>query len=202
MKRYYFILFLIFNIHILYADMFSKLKEFREQKIFTDVILVSNDNLEFPCHKNIMAAYSDYFKTMFLNGMKESKQDKIKINYSSEALKIILDFIYAQEKIKLNISSVPLNIYKECLDFANYVMDNKLKALIQKLKIDNLFDVDDSVWETAITYEDENILQQFYSSNNELLDIIQRTNITLQGHIQGVYVASFSPDGTKIVTGS
>src|SRR5260370_33053159 len=122
MKSYYFILFLIFNISILYADMFSKLKEFREQKIFTDVILVSNENLEFSCHKNILAAYSDYFKTMFLSGFKESEQDKIKINYSSEALKIILDFIYDQEKIKPNISSVSSGIYKECLDFANYVM--------------------------------------------------------------------------------
>ncbi|XP_068693663.1 kelch-like protein 3 [Montipora foliosa] len=85
----------------------SKCALFREQGEFIDVRLNVCDD-EFPAHRIVLAANSDYFHAMFARGMKESNQEVIELkdeNISAAALKIVMDAIYGGE-ININDENV------------------------------------------------------------------------------------------------
>ncbi|XP_068740710.1 kelch-like protein 3 [Montipora capricornis] len=85
----------------------SKCALFREQGEFIDVRLKVGDD-EFPAHRIVLAANSDYFHAMFAHGMKESNQEVIELkdeNISAAALKIVMDAIYGGE-ISINDENV------------------------------------------------------------------------------------------------
>ncbi|XP_068692349.1 kelch-like protein 3 [Montipora foliosa] len=85
----------------------SKCALFREQGEFIDVRLKVGDD-EFPAHRIVLAANSDYFHAMFAHGMKESNQEVIELkdeNISAAALKIVMDSIYGGE-ISINDENV------------------------------------------------------------------------------------------------
>ena len=85
----------------------SKCALFREQGEFIDVRLKVGDD-EFPAHRIVLAANSDYFHAMFARGMKESNQEVIELkdeNISAAALKIVMDSIYGGE-ISINDENV------------------------------------------------------------------------------------------------
>ena len=85
----------------------SKCALFRELGEFIDVRLKVCDN-EFPAHRIVLAANSDYFHAMFAHGMKESNQEVIELkdeNISAAALKIVMDAIYSGE-INVNDENV------------------------------------------------------------------------------------------------
>ena len=77
----------------------SKCALFREQGEFIDVRLKVGVD-EFPAHRIVLAANSDYFHAMFSRGMKESNQEVIELkdeNISAAALKIVMDAMYSGE---------------------------------------------------------------------------------------------------------
>ena len=75
-------------------EVLSCLNSFREQWFFTDAILVV-DNKEFPCHRNVLAVSSPYFKAMFTTDLRESKEMRIAINeISASTMGHILDYAY------------------------------------------------------------------------------------------------------------
>ena len=85
----------------------SKCAQFREQGEFIDVRLKVGED-EFPAHRIVLAANSDYFHAMFANGMKESNQEVIELkdkNISNSALKIVMDSMYSGE-INVNDENV------------------------------------------------------------------------------------------------
>ncbi|XP_068693676.1 actin-binding protein IPP-like [Montipora foliosa] len=107
----------------------SKCALFREQGEFIDVRLKVGDD-EFPVHRIVLAANSDYFHAMFARGMKESNQEVIELkdeNISADATKIVMDAIYGGE---INISDENVfevllaadhlqvtSVIKQCCDF-------------------------------------------------------------------------------------
>ena len=85
----------------------SKCALFREQGEFIDVRLKVGDD-EFPAHRIVLAANSDYFHAMFVHAMMESIQEVIELkdeNISAAALKIVMDAIYSGE-ININDENV------------------------------------------------------------------------------------------------
>jgi len=85
----------------------SKCAQFREQGEFIDVRLKVGED-EFPAHRIVLAANSDYFHAMFANGMKESNQEVIELkdkNISNSAFKIVMDSMYSGE-INVNDENV------------------------------------------------------------------------------------------------
>ncbi|XP_068693665.1 kelch-like protein 12 [Montipora foliosa] len=107
----------------------SKCALFREQGEFIDIRLKVCDD-EFPAHRIVLAANSDYFHAMFAHGMKESNQDVIELkdeNISAAAVKIIMDTIYSGE-ISINDENVfevlvaadhlqVTSVIQQCCDF-------------------------------------------------------------------------------------
>ena len=71
-----------------------KRAQFRDEGQFIDVLLKFDEDV-FPVHCTVLAASSDYFYSMFTNGVKEFNQEIIVLkdeSITSIALKIILEF--------------------------------------------------------------------------------------------------------------
>ena len=75
-------------------DALSKLNQLRSEESFTDAILCV-DNVEFPCHRNVMAVSSPYFKAMFTIDLKERKTNKIYVSeVTPVTLRRVIDYAY------------------------------------------------------------------------------------------------------------
>lgn len=83
-----------------FQESFKRIQDFRREMIFSDIVICSDGELDFHCHRVILASASPYFRAMFLADMKESKQSKIKIKgLDSRALEQLLEFCYTSRVI-------------------------------------------------------------------------------------------------------
>ena len=72
----------------------QRLNDFRLEQCLTDTVLIAGYE-EFPCHKNVLAVSSPYFRAMFSNDLLESKLDRIQINEVSPwTLRRVIDYAY------------------------------------------------------------------------------------------------------------
>jgi len=73
----------------------KRLHNFTLDGKFVDITLKMDDGAEFPCHRNVLAANSDYFLHMFSNDMSETNKKIVKIaEVPSPIMKIALDYMY------------------------------------------------------------------------------------------------------------
>ncbi|XP_066274185.1 kelch-like protein 24a [Branchiostoma lanceolatum] len=79
------------------GSLLQGLQELRCDNLLTDVILCVHGK-EIPCHRNVLAACSEYFHAMFCNGHRESKEHKVAIHeVSPDALQLLVDYAYTSE---------------------------------------------------------------------------------------------------------
>ncbi|XP_059805724.1 kelch-like protein 24a [Hypanus sabinus] len=70
------------------------LNEFRNSRLFTDVIICV-EGREFPCHRAILSSCSSYFRAMFCNDHRESREMLVEINgIFAEAMDQFLQYVY------------------------------------------------------------------------------------------------------------
>lgn len=68
--------------------------EFRESRLFTDVI-ISVQGRKFPCHRAVLSACSSYFHAMFCNDHRESREMLVEINgIQADAMDMFLQYVY------------------------------------------------------------------------------------------------------------
>ena len=84
-------------------------QNFRKDELFTDATLCCEDG-EYPAHRVVLAARSDFFKSLLVNQMKESLTSVCTINARGMGtdrshLEEFLDFLYT-EKVELKGRSV------------------------------------------------------------------------------------------------
>eukprot|EP00058_Branchiostoma_floridae_P003519 XP_002589007.1 hypothetical protein BRAFLDRAFT_124917 [Branchiostoma floridae] len=73
------------------------LQELRSDNLLVDVVLCVSGK-EIPCHRNVLAACSGYFRAMFCNGHRESKEHKVTIHEASaSALQLLVDYAYTSK---------------------------------------------------------------------------------------------------------
>ncbi|XP_039616811.1 kelch-like protein 6 [Polypterus senegalus] len=80
----------------------------RLENSLTDVTLYV-EGREFPCHRVVLAAASNYFRAMFCNNLKEKNEDKIVIKgVDSETMKILIDYTYTSRVLltKYNVQKI------------------------------------------------------------------------------------------------
>ena len=66
----------------------------RDDQTFSDVVVVAGDR-EFPCHRAILAAVSEYFKVALITDMREARKRRLTLHdVSEEVFSTLLDCIY------------------------------------------------------------------------------------------------------------
>lgn len=72
---------------------------------FTDMVIVTEDDAEIPCHKCVMAASSPVFDKMLSSPMKESSLARVLLKGDGQIVQALLQYMY--------IGSLPSNILQE-----------------------------------------------------------------------------------------
>ncbi|XP_057673478.1 kelch-like protein 3 isoform X1 [Corythoichthys intestinalis] len=73
------------------------LNALRLDNSFCDVTLCCGGQ-EFPCHRIVLASFSNYFQTMFKTNLKESKQDRVAINGAEpQMIGMLVSYAYTAE---------------------------------------------------------------------------------------------------------
>ncbi|XP_072017054.1 uncharacterized protein [Amphiura filiformis] len=80
--------------------LFTGLKQLQVDKTFCDVTIKVGSK-EFRAHKNILAASSGYFKTMFASGFREAGAAEILVEGESDIFEVLLDYMYSGEMLNL-----------------------------------------------------------------------------------------------------
>nr|CAB3259972.1 kelch-like protein 24 [Phallusia mammillata] len=76
------------------GQVLTTFNQLRQSGLFTDVIL-SAANREFPCHRAVLVAGSRYFRAMFCNDHKESREMLVQINgMQADVMDLLLDYLY------------------------------------------------------------------------------------------------------------
>ncbi|XP_006637831.1 kelch-like protein 6 [Lepisosteus oculatus] len=86
----------------------SGLDALRLENSLTDVTIHVDDK-EFPCHRVVLAAASNYFRAMFCNDLKEKHEERILIKgVEAETMKILLDYTYTSKVLitKQNVQKI------------------------------------------------------------------------------------------------
>jgi len=66
--------------------------------LLCDILLVSNDNIDVPAHRAVLAACSHYFYSMFTCELTESRQDRVTLcQIDGSTLALLVDFMYTSE---------------------------------------------------------------------------------------------------------
>lgn len=108
----------------------------RQLNILCDVVLVVK-NEEFPAHKGILAANSNYFMAMFTTNMLEKKQARIDLKEMDPlAIKSILDFIYTGD-LKIDERNVRVLLEASNFLFISAVKDACCQYLGSILEAEN-----------------------------------------------------------------
>ncbi|XP_007524983.2 zinc finger and BTB domain-containing protein 7A [Erinaceus europaeus] len=76
------------------SDILSGLNEQRTQGLLCDVVILA-EGREFPTHRSVLAACSQYFKKLFTSGAVVDQQNVYEIDFvSADALTALMDFAY------------------------------------------------------------------------------------------------------------
>lgn len=97
-------------------EILTSINGLRKRNLLCDVTLCV-EGKEFPVHRIILAACSDYFEAMFTGGMSESSSDETKIDIqglNADTMEILLDFIYT-ETVKVSVENVQALLPAACL---------------------------------------------------------------------------------------
>jgi len=76
------------------ASLLSQLSLMRMDRALTDTVLVAGET-EVMCHRAVLAASSPYFQAMFHSTLRESREQRIKLDgVTALAVRRLVDYIY------------------------------------------------------------------------------------------------------------
>nr|XP_048313393.1 kelch-like protein 38 [Myodes glareolus] len=87
----------VFKDHNFSSDLLRQLNGLRQSKILTDVSICSGA-WEVPCHRNVLASSSPYFKAMFCSHFRESREAKVQLHgIDATTLEHVITYAYTGE---------------------------------------------------------------------------------------------------------
>ena len=173
------------------ANVFSSFNQLKGSNIFTDVTLVSDDNMQIQAHKLILSVGSEYFRNILAD--KSHPHPMLCLDgVSSEDLDWIIKYLYLGEV------SVPQSSLQKFLQVAN-----KLKCFGLKEEIhqgSNLIKIEEKVYdgtsmceEVQLTEEDDEALLTTDYEDAEVL--VNTSKPDVEVHVNGEDdIALFSKD--------
>ncbi|XP_055856984.1 kelch-like protein 4 [Episyrphus balteatus] len=118
----------------------EKLLTFREKGQFSDICIISSDNVKFHLHKCVLSAASNFFMNIFSNNINKSPYTVVKIHKVNEKiLKRILTFFYT-EQIDLENDTADILRAVAVFEIQALIMDGFNKLLTKKLYTKNSLD--------------------------------------------------------------
>ncbi|XP_051874642.1 kelch repeat and BTB domain-containing protein 8 isoform X1 [Pristis pectinata] len=73
----------------------QQLKCMYDEQQLTDIVVEVDHGKTFSCHRNVLAAISPYFRSMFTSGLTESTQKRVRIvGVEEDAMRLVLDYAY------------------------------------------------------------------------------------------------------------
>ncbi|XP_072323043.1 kelch-like protein 38 [Scyliorhinus torazame] len=115
-------------------QLLKQLNTLRQEAILTDVILCAGDK-EVPCHRNVLASSSPYFRAMFCDNFKESFLTRVHLlGVHEDILTQIVDYVYTGE-ITIDATNVfslmeaaGIYQYPKVLEACSLYLQNQLSA--------------------------------------------------------------------------
>ncbi|XP_043933897.1 kelch repeat and BTB domain-containing protein 8 [Protopterus annectens] len=78
----------------------QQLKSMYDEGQLTDIIVEVDHGKKFACHRNVLAAISPYFRSMFTSGLTESTQKEVRIvGVEEESMHLVLNYAYTSRVI-------------------------------------------------------------------------------------------------------
>ncbi|XP_032108991.1 kelch-like protein 38 isoform X1 [Sapajus apella] len=88
---------LLFKDHDFSSDLLRQLNSLRQSRILTDVSICAGA-WEIPCHRNVLASSSPYFRAMFCSSFREKNEAKVQLKgIDSPTLDQIVSYVYTGE---------------------------------------------------------------------------------------------------------
>ncbi|KAM4652773.1 kelch repeat and BTB domain-containing protein 8 isoform 2-T2 [Discoglossus pictus] len=91
------------------CSILQQLKSMYDEGKLTDIVVQVDHGIRFSCHKNVLAAISPYFRSMFTSGLTESTQEEIRlIGIEAESMQMVLNYAYTSriELTEVNVQAV------------------------------------------------------------------------------------------------
>lgn len=87
------------------GTLLAGLDSLRTKGQLLDITLLA-EGQSFRAHRAVLAACSDYFRAMFTDAMKESRQQEISLNgVTAEGIRLLLDYAYTS-RLALNLANI------------------------------------------------------------------------------------------------
>lgn len=93
----------------------------RRGRQFTDVALESGD-CHVVCHRNVLAAASPYFHTLFTSGLPDSTSATVRLNVKPVTPRLVVDYLYSAN---VNITA---NNAQSVVEASEHLLIDALKA--------------------------------------------------------------------------
>jgi kelch-like protein 38 len=88
---------LLFKDHNFSSDLLRQLNGLRQNRMLTDVTICTSA-WEVPCHRNVLASSSPYFRAMFCSNFRESIEAKVQLKgIDAPTLEQIIMYVYTGE---------------------------------------------------------------------------------------------------------
>ena len=117
------------------------LNSMRESGTLCDIILIV-EGVEFPAHKNVLAASSPYFQAMFTSSFKEKDMSRLEIHgISHEAFRIIVNFVYTGQEFEIKYDNVESLLEAASFLQLNHVKDLCLNHLKSMVNVENFLEI-------------------------------------------------------------
>ncbi|XP_075039505.1 kelch repeat and BTB domain-containing protein 8 [Mixophyes fleayi] len=88
------------------CSILQQLKAMYDECKLTDIVVQVDNGEHFSCHRNVLAAISPYFRSMFTSGLTESTQKEVRlVGIDAESMQLVLNYAYTS-KVQLTENNV------------------------------------------------------------------------------------------------
>ena len=162
---------------------------------FSDVTLVSKDGLKIPGHRQILATRSPYFARMLFGGLREGREEEVRLEVGGRALRLVLEHTYVG---RVELGQEEVKVLAELLDQARMMCATILVGNVEeemRVRLCHAADKEE-LTKDAVKIINEAVCQKFDDVWEMFFDTMENM---WQFTIQEEIFAELSFDALKVV---